>query len=151
MIILPDYLNNSLGFNLNRVNTLFRRELLRVLSPYKLTPEQWQVLSILWSRDTAFNQNEIVESILKDKPTISRMIARMEKNGWIKRTTPSYDKRVTLISLTDKGREHELIIPHKVKEHFNAVLKDYDKRESSELTALLKRLRSVFDDYNETE
>ncbi len=48
-------LEESLGFNLDRVAQLYRRELIRVLAIYDLTPEQWQILAALskggaWSR-----------------------------------------------------------------------------------------------------
>ncbi len=57
----------------------------------------------LWETDRPVNQNEIVKSILKDKPTISRMIQRLVKNGWITKTNSEYDGRVTIIKLTEKG------------------------------------------------
>lgn len=144
--IIPSFLDTALGFNLNRVNTLFRRELLRVLSPFNLTPEQWQVLVILWHRNEALSQNDIVASILKDKPSVSRMLLRMEKNGWIYRRSDPNDKRSTLVSLTEKGAEHEVILPAKVKEHFNDYLDGFSNEEKVQLKTVLMSLRAFLHD-----
>ena len=43
------HLNNNLGYNLYRAYLLFHRELIRALKAYSVTPEQWQVLIILWN------------------------------------------------------------------------------------------------------
>ena len=53
---IPAELQDSLGYNLYRVSLLFRRELIRALSEYGLTPEQWQVLVVLWSSDHPVSQ-----------------------------------------------------------------------------------------------
>ncbi|XOS94788.1 MarR family winged helix-turn-helix transcriptional regulator [Brevibacillus laterosporus] len=39
---------NSLGHNLHRIGQLTREETNKVLKPYDLTPEQWQMLAVLY-------------------------------------------------------------------------------------------------------
>ena len=77
-------LDEQIGFNLYRLSLLFRRELLRCLDEYSLTPEQWQALVTLRGKDR-LSQSEIAAVTLQDAPTVSRMLARMERDGWVHR------------------------------------------------------------------
>ena len=144
--MIPKFLDNALGFNIYRVGLLFRRELIRALTEYKMTPEQWQVMATLWTTGHPLNQNEIVSSTLKDKPTISRMIKRLEKNGWVERKAKNQDGRVTIIQLTNKGKKYEKEISQKVKTHFRKIFKHLEKDEGYILINTLKKLRHLLGD-----
>ncbi len=101
MKIIP--LKESLAFNISRTSTLLRRHLVRTLSDYNITPEQWQIIVMLWQSDNPISQKEITVSLLKDKHAVSRMIKKMVKNGWVEKLSKKGDSRVTLIKLTEKG------------------------------------------------
>ena len=81
----PALLDDALGFNLDRVAKLFRRELVRALAEHGLSPEQWQTLAVLLLRGQPLSQREICALTLRDKPAVSRMVARMERDGWVRR------------------------------------------------------------------
>ncbi len=145
--MIPAVLENTLGFNVYRVALLFRRELIRSLSQYNMSPEQWQVMTTLWSTGEPLNQSEIVRLILKDKPTISRMIQRLQRNGWIEKTTSPDDGRVTLIQPTSKGWAIEKEVTEKLDRHFKNILKNLGRQESEELRGKLRNVRRVLGDY----
>ncbi|MCP4297543.1 MAG: MarR family transcriptional regulator [Proteobacteria bacterium] len=145
--MIPAILENTLGFNVYRVALLFRRELIRSLSQFNMTPEQWQVMTTLWSTGQPLNQSEIVRLILKDKPTISRMIHRLQRNGWIEKTTSLEDGRVTLIQPTPKGWAIEQEVTEKLDKHFKSILKNLGRPESEVLRDKLRNVRRVLGDY----
>lgn len=134
------FLNETLGFNLNRVAILFRRELTRCLAVYRLTPEQWQVLAALWSNDS-LNQKEIARITLQDAPTVSRMIKRMETNGFIERLTVASDARITLVKPTPSGLKLKTILPPLLETHFRNFLVNFPKNKQKLLKSLLLDLR----------
>lgn len=140
------HLNNNLGYNLYRAYLLFHRELIRALKAYSVTPEQWQVLIILWNHGSV-TPTEISRVTLQDLPSISRMLVRMEKNGWIVRVENEEDGRSFHVQLTELGRKskNEMIIS--LDNHFNSYLKDVPKEMHEGIRNELLQLRSKLGDY----
>jgi len=143
--IIP-VLEESLGFNVYRVGLLFRRELMRALAEYSMTPEQWHVMMTLWHTGKPLYQSDIGQMLLKDKHTISRIIKRLERDGWINKNTSLNDGRVTIIEVTKKGASLKDEIPQKLSEHFDKILNDFDDKEVSLLIGMLKKLRKELGD-----
>lgn len=87
-------LDRALGFRIYRINQMFRTALYRRFAALGLdiTPEQWIVLVRLWQED-ALTQSELAAATLKDKATISRILAVMERAGLIARRTDPGDAR----------------------------------------------------------
>lgn len=138
-------LDETLGFNINRVAILFRRELIRALKEYGLTPEQWQLLVSLWEKEI-LSPVEIMDITLQDLPSISRMLQRLERNGVILVEPSPDDKRSKKVSLTQTGRELRQILPEKLGKHFDTLLKNFPGKKQEQLLKLLKELRVIFAD-----
>ncbi len=138
-------LDRALGFNINRVANLFRRELIRCFCDYNLSPEQWQVLSTLW-RKGSLTQVEIITITQQDAPTISRMIQRMEKNGWVKKTPSKSDSRATIIKVTASGKRLKEELITKLVNHFKKFLANYPAEKQDQLLKLLIDLRVALGD-----
>ena len=139
-------LEEALGYNIYRAGLLFRRELIRALSEYKMTPEQWQVMMTLWQTEQPISQSEIVQLLLKDKPTVSRIIQRLSRDGWIKKQTGPGDARKTMIRLTKKGASLKEEVPSKLSAHFDKILRHFDDQEIDGAITFLKKLRVALGD-----
>jgi DNA-binding MarR family transcriptional regulator len=144
----PEVLENALGYNFNRVYVLLRREFLRTLAEYNMTPEQWHVMMTLWSTGHPLNQREIIRMTLKDKPTVSRMIQRLEHNGWIEKGASQLDGRVTIIQPTKKGMKLKKEVPQKLIPHFDTFWKQLGEEDEQTLFRILKKLRHILGDYS---
>ncbi len=138
----PIVLDDQIGFNLHQLSLLFRRELLRCLSQYSLTPEQWQALATLWQKDR-LSQSEIAAVTQQDAPTVSRMLARMERDGWVQREVDSKDQRVSRVVLTEAGRNLADVLPDQVLSHFAQLLSPFPVEKQQQLLTLLRELRGV--------
>lgn len=68
-----------------------------------LTREQWSVLAILWKEDGC-SQQTIADATNRDKPSITRLIDNLVKEGFVSREHHKTDRRTNLIYLTDKGK-----------------------------------------------
>jgi DNA-binding MarR family transcriptional regulator len=143
---IPAVLDNALSFNIYRVGLLLRRELIRALADYQMTPEQWQVMATLWSTGTPLSQSEIVQLTLKDKHTVSRIIQRLERNGWIEKEPGPRDRRVTIIQPTPKGQSLKDKIPQKLSGHFKEIFQEFRAEEKQFLLDSLKKLRGALGD-----
>ena len=144
----PEVLENALGYNFNRVYVLLRREFLRALAEYNMTPEQWYVMMTLWSTGHPLNQRDIIRMTLKDKPTVSRMVQRLEKNGWIEKAVSQFDGRVTIIQPTKKGVALKKEVPQKLISHFDTFWKQLGEEDEQILFRILKKLRHILADYS---
>ena len=83
-----------------RIHRTVAQSLLRDLG---LAPGQELLLMMLWEREP-LPQAEIIRELAVEPPTVTKMLVRMERAGVIVRARSTEDKRVMLISLTDKGR-----------------------------------------------
>lgn len=91
-------LDDSLGYKLfqgsrlmtNRLNQYFR------LKGYPITHEQWQVLSRLFDKDGQ-TQQSLAALNERDEPSVSRLVANMERSGLIERRSHPTDKRINLV------------------------------------------------------
>jgi DNA-binding MarR family transcriptional regulator len=138
---IPPVLDDALGFNLYRVALLFRRELMRALSDYELTPEQWQVMQTLWSTEEELNQSEVAHLTLRDKHTVSRILSRLERDGWIVKQPDPDDARAHIIVPTNEAQTLRDEVPTKLLDHFKDIQSVLDDAEEEELLRLLKKLR----------
>lgn len=71
-----------------------------------LTKEQWTVLMQLWMKDGS-SQQVIADATGKDKPSMTRLLDNLERDGYIERRADAKDRRLNLIFLTKKGVEVE--------------------------------------------
>ncbi len=140
------HLNNNLGYNLYRTYLLFHRELIRALKGYGVTPEQWQVLIILWNHGSV-TPTQISSVTLQDLPSISRMLVRMERNGWTRRVINEKDGRSFHVELTDKGQGKKSEMMLALEKHFSAFLKQVPAEMNYGIKQQLLQLRGLLNDY----
>jgi DNA-binding MarR family transcriptional regulator len=138
---IPSELNDAIGFNIYRVAILFRKELIHALADYQMTPEQWQVMRALWSASAPLNQNDIASLTLKDKHSVSRMLARLERDGWIVRYPDPADARASLIAPTEQAIPLCQTVPQQLYAHFAPILEALSEDEAQELLRLLHIVR----------
>ncbi len=140
------HLNSNLGYNLYRTYLLFHRELIRGLKAYGVTPEQWQVLIILWNHGSV-TPTEISKVTLQDLPSISRMLVRMERNGWTERVVNEKDGRSFHVILTDKGKNQKNEMMLALEKHFALFLKNVPAEMNYGIKQELLKLRTLLNDY----
>ncbi|MES1166774.1 MAG: MarR family transcriptional regulator [Pseudomonadota bacterium] len=99
---LPHF-ERGLGFVLNDVSRLLRREFERRVRGFGLTRAQWMLLSYV-ARHPGSTQSELAEILQQEKITVSRQAARLEKNGWLQRDDAA-DRRAYRLQLTPKAGE----------------------------------------------
>lgn len=78
-------------------------ERLSALAPTTPTPRQLLVLQAL-SHMEKMSQTNIVQATGVDRSTISDIIKRLVRNGWVKRKRSTLDARVQVVELTEGGR-----------------------------------------------
>jgi len=75
-----------------------------ILDRAGITYPQFLVLMLLWERDSR-PIRELVQELGLEYNTLSPLIKRLEKAGFLVRVTHPEDERSVLVQLTDAGRE----------------------------------------------
>ena len=84
----------------------FSRSLLTRASELGFSPGQFPVLIELWNED-GLTQREILDRLEIEQATLANTLARMERDGLIRREPHPKDKRAICNFLTDKARKIE--------------------------------------------
>lgn len=132
-----DKLKILIGLHKN-VKELDRRTL-DIARSYGLSLSQFMVLEALYSKGN-LSIGEVREAILSSVGTISLVVKNLEKMGYVKRKTDENDKRVSILSLTDEGRD---VIGKVIPENETMIydyMKDLSGGEIETLLSLLKKL-----------
>lgn len=92
-------LSRNFGFLVNDVARLLRTAYDRRIREINLTRAQWWVLTHLY-RGNGVTQTELAETLEIEKPTLGRLLDRLEEKGWVRREHDARDRRVWRVHLT---------------------------------------------------
>lgn len=95
--------SESAGFLANHMARLFAHGLARRIEPLGLAPAQFMILLELWEKDGR-TQKELVRLLDVEQATIANTLARMERDGLVKRKPNEADGRSQLIYMTARAK-----------------------------------------------
>lgn len=130
--------NQDVFHALNQRARLFSKSLNTYLVEHGLYSSQWSILFCLHNFGT-MTQTQIWKYLNVEAPTVTRSLARMEKNGWVTRSQGE-DKRERLIELTDEAKNKFSIIKNSVTGMENDLLANLTKEEKEQLYHLLNKI-----------
>ncbi|KZE79416.1 MarR family winged helix-turn-helix transcriptional regulator [Paenibacillus elgii] len=97
-------LEKYIGVIVHRADLKLNNYYQKVVNPFDITVDQWEILVILWEKE-GITQKELAERLYKDQTNIARMLFKLEKKGFVHRVTHETDRRSLRVYLTPKGRE----------------------------------------------
>ena len=108
-----------------------------------LTSPQFDVIATL-GNTAGMTMNTLAEKTLVTKGTLTGIVDRLEKKGFVRREVPEGDRRCFVVVLTPEGEQlFEQVFPAQIghiKQRFNKL----DSSDLEEVLAALKKLRSIF-------
>lgn len=128
-------LKNQLCFPLYACSRKIVSNYTPFLKPLGLTYTQYIVLMVLWEYES-INVGKLGEILYLDAGTLTPLLKRLEKAGYVTRQRSKDDERVTIISITSEGKELKekcKDIPLKLSSKGSAI----DDSEAKELYRLL--------------
>ena len=132
-------LEKSIGFKINQTANKLNNKYNQLLQSFDIAPEQRVTLEII-KYETDVTQTKIANILAKDKTTISRTLATLEKKGFILKK--QIDKRTNLIELTNKGEkilEESALTIKTFRENLSSKL---DENEINKIVELLEKVAS---------
>ncbi|MEM8557418.1 MAG: MarR family transcriptional regulator [Bacteroidota bacterium] len=118
-------------------------ELQSVMQQEGLTHAQYNVLRILRGADpNRVPCAYIGERLLDRTPDVTRLLARLEANGYVKRRRADYDRRVVEVGITDVGRATLARLDGPVDTRLARLTQHLTEDELHTLSDLLEKLRA---------
>jgi DNA-binding MarR family transcriptional regulator len=136
-------INKSIIFLTNRLGRLLAIEARKRtdIESYGLMPHHMGILADLWRKD-GVRQRDLVISIIKDKATIARALAYLERSNILVRVTDPEDKRNKRIYLTHKGKALESQLLPQAMAIQEEISSQIDRKE---FNTCMKVLRQIHD------
>jgi DNA-binding MarR family transcriptional regulator len=106
-----------------------------------ITGAQWTILMRIF-RGCASTAAELCRYGRYDTGSMTRMLDRLEEKGLIHRERSSKDRRITLLELTEAGRNLLPQLPPVAINVLNAHLKGFSQTELDQLKGFLNRIRA---------
>ena len=120
---------------------------------HNLTSKELFVLDIIWFADDGCLQSEICERLSATKQTVSAIIKKFWKLGYISLTEAENDRRNKIVRFTDAGREYtKNIIPSAASAEIDAMaeLDEKDIVEMIRITTLFSNcMKKKFEEIKE--
>lgn len=105
-----------------------------------LSRGQPPLLMSLWRQDKQ-SRRELCECMDRKPATITKMVKRLENNGFVSSQMDPIDSRISRVCLTDKGRNiEECVKSIHTQLHLN-IFKDLSNEELDTFEALLDKIR----------
>lgn len=127
-------LENQLCFPLYTASRLIVRSYTPLLNTLGITYPQYLVLLVLWEHKK-LTVTQITKLLLLDTSTLTPLLKRLEKTGYIWRKRSDTDERVVMVGLTESGENLSLeacSIPEQMVSGLN-----FSQEELTELYRLL--------------
>ncbi|CAN0617320.1 Transcriptional regulator, MarR family [Burkholderia multivorans] len=131
-------LETSLGYYLSKARQALVERMDRALGPLDLTAQQISVILLL-ARGYARTPFELSRKLSYDSGSMTRMLDRLERKGFIARARSAHDRRVIELTLTGRGAEAASALPPLIANALNAQLAGFSADELALLTGLLQR------------
>lgn len=104
-----------------------------------LAPSHGDILAMLYQYNK-LTMKDIAEKIHRTKPTVTILVNKLEKLGFVKREKSSEDSRITYIMLTSKSEDFKQIF-EKISKDLNKMLfKNLTNNEVQLLDELLEKM-----------
>lgn len=122
--------SESLGFLAWKVSRIMTNDLSARFAKagVPITVEQWRALVPLYKLD-GLSQGELCSILSQEKTGVSRLVAALEKRGYVRRVPCEHDRRIKYIFITDSGRQLLDSTVDMVVESRDAPVKDIDPEE----------------------
>ncbi len=119
---------------------LQRQLALRFLPDTGMHPGQAKCLWAISTND-GITQRDLADLLHVSRPTVTAMLHRLERSGYIERSNDEDDARLTRIFLTDAGRELDERLRAFHRKYIDATIGSFSKPDRAEFVRLLGVLR----------
>ena len=108
---------------------------------------QPRLLWVLWDKEGR-THTELAAKLHVQPATITKMVQRMERAGFLQRRSDPDDERVSRVYLSDAGRGIRVEVQNRLRDIDALAMKSFTQRERQALAAMLTRVRDNLGEEN---
>jgi MarR family transcriptional regulator, transcriptional regulator for hemolysin len=128
------------GYLIGDVSRMIRTVYDRRVEPLGLTRAQWRVMTRL-NRLESCTQTELATELEIEKPTLGKLIERLEAKGWVERRADENDARSKRLFLTPAARPLLEEMAQQADEVIAGVFAGIGREDSERLRGTLSRIK----------
>lgn len=133
------FVDGYLSYLLSRASHVVLQQFQATVHGAGLSTLEWRVLATLSDGD-GLTIGDLAREVLAQQPTLTKLVQRMEKAGWVHRGEDPTDARRTLVFESDQGRNAVAHLLALAKEHEAQLLSGFSSRDVLTLKKILKTL-----------
>jgi DNA-binding MarR family transcriptional regulator len=129
------------GFLISKIHHLSGRIFARMLKAYniEINPAQGRIMFVLWQEDR-IPIRELAQKTALEKSTLTAMLDRLEKMGYVRRIHSATDRRQILVERTELDKSWQDIYVKVSQEMSELFYQGFSEGEIYELDRYLRRL-----------
>jgi DNA-binding MarR family transcriptional regulator len=132
-------LDDLLPYLMNRLVSRLNQNLGERLRRRGYSFQDWRILAVLAAHD-GITLSQLAEATVIPQPTVSRLVARLERRGYLRRKPGARDARFIEARITPRGQAaYRKMLPLAVEEYRGAVA-GFDKTETEWLRRATLRM-----------
>ena len=135
----PRFVDDHLSYLLGRASHVVYTDFHRSVREAGLSALEWRVLAQL-SGAGGRTIGALAREALAQQPTLTKLVQRMEKTGWVQRRADPQDARRTLVFQTRSGRAAVDKLLRLAKRHEAQLLEPMDAKDVAALKKVLRAL-----------
>jgi DNA-binding MarR family transcriptional regulator len=109
-----------------------------------IVPSHGGILNALYTSGSA-TKGELAQRIARNPSTVTVLVRKLEKLGYVSVAPDTQDARVSVVTLTPLGRSFEPTFSAASREWKSVVASTLDEDEQEQLHDMLERMREAFD------
>ena len=108
-----------------------------------LAPSHGDILFLLLKSEK-LTMKELAERINKDKSTITALVNKLMKQGYVEKERDIEDNRIVFVTLTEKGKQLKPMFDAISEDLISRVYKNISQNEREELIKILEKIKNNF-------
>lgn len=109
-----------------------------------IVPSHGDILIRLFHNDSVA-MSELAAAINKKKNTVTTLVEKLEKLGYVKKTADPDDNRITLVQLTPEGRSLQKVFDNVSQTLLGTVYKGISETEKRDVLEILQKIKINFE------
>ena len=132
-------MDDYLGYLLGQANHALYKDFDIHVRAAGLTSIEWRVLATLHDGEP-LTISQLAHEVLSKQPTVTKLVQRMNEQGWVALKADPIDQRRTMVAATTAGKRLVRPLVDKAREHEAAMLMTLVPSEKAALKKLLAKL-----------
>ncbi len=127
------------GMYIRMLNNATDQAMTNALASMELTASQGRIMGFVTHRETPPCARDIEEVFHLSHPTVSGLLARLEKKGFIELRPDSEDRRCKRIYVLEKGLQLNETMRQTIRETEEKLVQGFSQEEKEQFASLLNR------------